>query len=135
MNRQLFIADYKRLCRQYPSEQLPEAVADYVKAMPLMPAHWGDRIVKVDKIIGLCCQHFGVRLEQMAQRNRTESIKYPRQVTIYLLAKRSGWVQERIAELFNRDRTTVVSSRERIQDLIDTDPDIRDEILQLNAQL
>jgi len=135
MNRDLFLSDFKRLRRAYPPEDLPEILADYVKNMPLMPAHWPGNTRHPDKIIRHCCIYFRTNLKKMAMRCRKESIRYPRQATIYLLEKRSGLRHEEIGAIFGLDRTTIISSRDRIQNLIDTNEDIRAELWRLNAKL
>lgn len=136
MNRALFISDYRRLTRQFSPEALPEVLADYVAQIPLNPDHaLVARTVDKDKVIGLCCEHFRVSLLDMIVVSRKEGIRYKRQVTMYLLETRTRMNQTEIGDLFHRDRTTVASTKKRIQDLMDTDLTIREEIALLNAQL
>jgi chromosomal replication initiation ATPase DnaA len=136
MNRELFISDYHRLSRLVGSEELPERLADYVQQMPFNPDHsLAEKTVNKDVVIGLCCQHFKVSLIDMIIPSRKEGIRLIRQMTIYLLETRTRMNQQAIADLFHRDRSTIASTKRRIQDLMDTDLAIREEIALLNAQL
>jgi chromosomal replication initiation ATPase DnaA len=136
MNRQRFISDFRRLARQFSSDLLPEMLADYVEQIPRNKDHATSlNTVDKDVIINLCCQHFKVSLMDMILYCRKESVRYKRQVTIYLLDTRTRMNQTEIAEMFHRDRTTVASTKKRVQDLMDTDMGVREEIAYLNAQL
>lgn len=136
MNRDLFIADVKELVEQVSPEEFPGKMADYVKAMPLDPRHFkGETKVDRDKVIGLCCWHFNVSLEEMTRRCREETLTYIRQVTIYLLFRRTKLSRREIAKLVGRDHSTIRHSILTIIDRMDTDSYVREEVERLNAQL
>jgi chromosomal replication initiation ATPase DnaA len=136
MNRALFISDFNALARLHTPEDLPGVIANYVQKIPINPGHslFAPSVPK-EKVIRVCCSHFKTSLKKMATKDRHWPIRYSRYATIYLLSKRTRLNQEDIALIFNRDRTTVVSSIQALKDVMETDCSLREEIEQLNAQL
>lgn len=117
-------------------EEFPYTLADYVIAMPMDPRHFkGEPKVDRDKVIGLCCWHFGVSLEEMIIRCREETMSYRRQAMIYLLFRRTKLSRREVAKLVGRDHSTIRHSILTIIDRMDTDSHVREEIERLNAQL
>lgn len=136
MNREAFITDYQRLRHIHGARKVAEKLADYIELRFVeRPGPQGPAKVHHDKVIGLCCQHFEISLEDMIKPDRTEAVKYKRQVTAYLLHHRTRMNNVDIGILFNRHRTTILQNVERIQNLMDTDPYIREEVEMLNERL
>lgn len=136
MNRELFISDSQRIFRQYGERGYHEAMADYVKIMPLHPGHaLAESTVDKDKVIGLVCQHFGVSLLDLVKRDNSRPSAYKRHVLIYLLSRRTRMSHEKIAFLFERNRTTITHAIHTMSDDMETDISIRDEVEHLNGQL
>lgn len=136
MNRELFISDFKQLSRMYGPDFLPRALADYVEQIPSNPRHATvEIVVDKDKVIGLCCEHFKTSLLDMVARDRTESIRYKRQIIIYLLRRRTRMSLDGIGRLFERDHSSVAHTCKRIRDLMSVDETVKQEIEQMNAQL
>lgn len=88
-----------------------------------------------DKIIALVEDYFGITLELMCYTSRKREIVYPRQVAMYLLIHYSPLSLKNIGKIFGKDHTTVIHSRQSIQDLIDTNSEIRNQIGNLTLQL
>jgi len=136
MNRDLFLSDFRQLARLHPPEELPTVIADYVKNMCFVPGHSKfEQLVHEDIVIGLCCNHFQMHLEDMAKPDRHMEVRRARQITMYLLASRCGIPHRNIGKLFNRDRTTVTATKHRIEEEMEINQALRLEIEQLNAQL
>jgi len=77
MNRERFISDFKQLSRQYSSDVLPEAMADYVKQNYLSKDLKGkplDGTVHKDKVIGLVCQFYDRPLDVIISGGRKAKI-------------------------------------------------------------
>ncbi|MDN3507726.1 MAG: DnaA/Hda family protein [Simkaniaceae bacterium] len=53
-------------------------------------------------------------------KSRAREIALPRQIAMYLIRKKLGLSYTKIADLFNRDHTTAMSSINKVQDCIDT---------------
>jgi chromosomal replication initiation ATPase DnaA len=136
MNRDLFIADLKQMSRFYSADDLPAKVADYIEKRFIERIFREGRTkVHKDVVIGLCCQYFEVRLEDMVTPSRVEEIRLKRQKTIYLLRCFTRLSTIGIGNLFNRDHTTIIASCRGIEDLMDTDPGIQKEIALLSRLL
>lgn len=124
------------MSRFYAAEDFPAKVADYIEKRFIERIFREGRTkVHKDVVIGLCCQYFDVRLEDMVTPSREEEIRLKRQKTIYLLRAFTRMTTVAIGDLFNRDHTTIISSSRRIEDLIDTDAGIQKEIALLSRLL
>lgn len=89
-----------------------------------------DRIVKVIE------EHFNVTLEQLRTKNRRRVICYPRQVAMYLMYSRTTLTLVDIGEYFGgRDHSTILHSKEAIENLMETEILIREEIETISNKL
>lgn len=80
--------------------------------------------------------HFGRTFEELAVRSRKMSVRYPRQVSMYLLTKYTSLSYSQIGDLFDdRDHTTVIAACQRIQDLLDTEEGVFLEIRNITQKL
>ena len=136
MNRELFIADARRIERQFGKERYLELLADYVERIPLDPDHMlACRTVDKDKIIGLCCEHFKIPLADLIRLSGSGNVKMQRKIIIYLLETRTHMRQQEIADLFCRCRAAIANVKMNVQDLMERDQAVREEIAYLNALL
>ena len=136
MNRELFIADVRRMQRMHGKERFYEALTEYVERLPLDPDHaLAQKKVDKDKVIGLCCERFDVSLMDMVQLNGKADLKLQRKLLIYLLETRTHMRQQEIADLFCRCRAAIANVKMNVQDLMERDQAVREEIAYLNALL
>jgi hypothetical protein len=92
----------------------------------LNPSHWVVPGIKkvykkpdhymVMKIVSSC---FGLTAEQLVEKTRKSDIRIPRQLCQYLLNMK-GYSTEKSASSFNQDHATVINSKKRINELLET---------------
>lgn len=124
-------ADVNRLIRLYPRNQVGEAIVRYIDEYfiaKLSPKKNDHITVDKDVIIGMVCCHFKMSLEKMKERTRAKEICYPRQVMSYFLATRSPMSLKAIGNMFDQDHTSIMSSRNKIIDAYDKNPNTRQDI-------
>lgn len=80
---------------------------------------------KVMFIVMVVEKHTGVKLETFKLPTRKRLIITPRQICMYFLKLHTDYSLDRIGQIFGKDHGTVIHSRKQIDDLIETDKEIR----------
>lgn len=92
--------------------------------------------ISVEQIIDVVCRYYGVSPEVLSSSSRKSNIAYPRQVAMYLSRTETEASLLQVgAQLGNRDHTTVLHGYEKIASLIETDPQLRRDVLEIKALL
>lgn len=74
------------------------------------------RAVDAKFIMEVVGKEYGVKVEQLTGKKRTQSIAYPRQIAMYLTRELTELSLPKIGEEFNRDHTTVIHACEKISE-------------------
>ncbi len=94
------------------------------------------RALSPRRIMEATAQVFGIELEQLRGRRRTNAIVTPRQMCMYLMRKHTGMSFGDIGqELGGRDHTTVMHGCDKIESLATTDPQLRGLLLEVTQAL
>ncbi len=92
--------------------------------------------VTIDSIQRLVAERFDMRLADMASRRRPASIAGPRQIAMYLSRRLTKSSLMEIGEAFGgRDHGTVIHAVRKVTARIDTDPEVRIQVSQIEAEL
>ncbi|WP_374689369.1 chromosomal replication initiator protein DnaA, partial [Promineifilum sp.] len=92
--------------------------------------------VTVEQVLDIICRYYNVTAEALDSSSRKSAIAYPRQVAMYLSRTETEASLPQIgARLGNRDHTTVLHGYEKIAALVETDPQLRRDILEIKAML
>lgn len=90
----------------------------------------------VNEVVEAACNYYGVSSEDLSGSSRKRSIAYPRQMVMYLARTETKASLPQIGELLgNRDHTTILYGYEKISGLIETDPSVRRDSLEIKAAL
>ena len=89
----------------------------------------------VELIIKEVSTAFKLTQKQMFLLSRTYKFIRPRQVAQYLLYRTSNMNQDAIAAIFNQERTTILHSVKTIQNMIDTNAEFADKVLQIRSKI
>lgn len=84
--------------------------------------------------INAILDHYGYTLEKVKEKGRKQEVVTARMVCICALYFEHKWTLKKVGEYFNRDHTTMVHSIQRIRNLIDTEPDFKEEIKSLSPK-
>jgi chromosomal replication initiator protein len=78
------------------------------------------------EILKSVASHYGLRLSDLKAKTNAKPIAFPRQVAMYLCRKLTGLSYPEIGRLFNdKHHSTVMHSVEKIEKLVEDDPDFR----------
>jgi chromosomal replication initiator protein len=92
--------------------------------------------VTVDAIQKLVAEYFDIRLADMTSRRRPANIAFPRQIAMYLSRKLTGGSLVEIGEAFGgRDHGTVIHACKKVEQMMQTDDQIRQTVAALGARL
>lgn len=92
--------------------------------------------VDIDKVINVVCNYYNVTLEALCSSSRSRTIAFPRQIAMYLARTETDESLPQIGvKLGNRDHTTILYGYDKIAGLIETDPQLRRNILELKAAI
>jgi len=94
------------------------------------------RMVTIDSIQRAVAEHYDIRLADMTSRRRPASIAMPRQVAMYLSRTMTKSSLIEIGEAFGgRDHGTVIHAVKKVTSAVETDPEFRDRVERLQAEL
>ncbi|MFB0947470.1 MAG: chromosomal replication initiator protein DnaA, partial [Spirosomataceae bacterium] len=91
-----------------------------------------DREVTIDTIIDAIAETYDVRIPDLKGKSRLRSIVLPRQVAMYLAKNLTNLSLKSIGYHFGgRDHSTVIHAIHTINDLMDTNRDLKDKVTRL----
>jgi chromosomal replication initiation ATPase DnaA len=114
------------------------------KLKDLLDQHLNIKTIRMDKeqqkeyaveIAEKVCNYYQIKYGQMMSKYRGEEVTLARQMTMYLTKEKTALNGEEIAQLFNRDRTTVLHSISKIKGQLSNkfDDTIKKDVFNLNV--
>jgi len=92
--------------------------------------------ISIDQVIDIVCRYYSVTAEALSSSSRKSTIAYPRQVAMYIARTETEASLPQIgAALGNRDHTTILHGCEKITGLVEIDPQLRRDVLEIKAML
>ena len=92
--------------------------------------------VKADHVINIVADAYNLSPDQMMGRERSRNVALPRQIAMYLMREEGNISLPQIGEaLGGRDHTTVMYGCDKIADLLETDDNIRRQVIEIREQL
>ena len=94
------------------------------------------REVSIDYIQKTVCEYFEVPLEKLKEKTRKRAIVQARQLSMFLAKNYTKNSLKVIGKHFGgRDHSTVIHSCQAIQNLLDTDPDFKDNVEDIQKKI
>ena len=90
---------------------------------------------RMDDIIMAVSKKYGVSREDILSDKRNAEIALPRHICVYLARTCTNLSQAQIGKSINRDRTTIISSENKVKSLMEEDHDFSLEINELVRQI
>jgi chromosomal replication initiator protein len=88
-----------------------------------------DRRVTIEEIQKRVAEHWGLRVTDMTSSRRARTVARPRQVAMYLAKQFTDRSLPEIGRMFgNRDHTTVMHAVSRVAELMEADPDFKEQV-------
>ena len=92
--------------------------------------------VRPDDVLSKVAEVFGVTVDRLLGRDRSQDIALPRQVAMYLLREESNFSLPQIGNaLGGRDHTTVMYACDKVADLLERDDRLRRQVIKVREQI
>lgn len=122
------VVAYSQLMGGQPNVQLAEmALSDLINRAANL---------SIQDISAAVADYYGITLDDLVSPSRSRKIARPRQLAMYLAREETDSSLPQIGRaLGNRDHTTVLYGCGKIGDLMETNPSLRREVLEIKARL
>ena len=92
--------------------------------------------VQPDQVITTVAEAYGVSMDRMLGRERSQQVALPRQIAMYLLREEANISLPQIGEaLGGRDHTTIMYGCSKVADLLERDDKLRRRVIEIREQL
>jgi chromosomal replication initiator protein len=92
--------------------------------------------VTIDRVINTVASYYQVTVEGLRSNSRSRTVAFPRQMAMYLARTETGMSYPQIGvKLGNRDHTTILYGYEKISGLVESDTNVRRDVLEIKATL
>jgi chromosomal replication initiator protein len=92
--------------------------------------------VHLDNVLQSVAAVFGVTVDRILGRDRTQDVVLPRQIVMYLLRVEADYSLPQIGDaLGGRDHTTVMYGCEKVADLLERDDRLRRQVIKVREQI
>ncbi len=91
--------------------------------------------ISIDLIKTVVSDKYGMDKKDFKSPRKTEAIAFPRQIAMFLACDLTEMSLPEIGDSFNRDHTTVMFARDKIKQLVHSDPYFNEVINQLIAKI
>jgi len=89
-----------------------------------------------ERVRELVADHFSISIGDLSSEKRSKAIAFPRQIAMYLSCMLTTSTQDEIATCFGKtDHGTVIYARDKIEENINTDPQLKNTIEVLKKKL
>ncbi len=105
-----------------------EITADFTKDVLKDLIRAPERSIRVEDIQKICAEYFRLPLEAIKGKRRTNSIVFPRQVSMYVCRRMTDCSLTEIGAKFGRDHTTVIYACDKIEQTITSDRNSKDAV-------
>ncbi len=87
-----------------------------------------DKLISIENIQRTVVEYYKIKMADMSSKRRTRSVARPRQIAMALAKELTNHSLPEIGDAFGgRDHTTVLHACRKIKELIELDPDIRED--------
>jgi len=94
-----------------------------------------ERKIDIETIKNVVAEKYNIEMKDFAAKKRTEAVAFPRQVAMYLACTLTEMTLKDIGEVFGRDHATVNFARNKISQMVQTDPYFNETMNQMLAKI
>ena len=92
--------------------------------------------VQLDNVLQSVSEVFGVTIDRLLGRDRSQDVALPRQIAMYLLREEANYSLPQIGDaLGGRDHTTVMYACDKVADLLERDDRLRRQVIKVREQI
>ncbi len=125
----------KRLFAHHSLEQTPVTKESIDQAISYIDPGNIPTGILVEKILSVVTKHFGISIEEIKSRKRTENVSNARHTAIYIIRNMTQLSLDEIGKIFGRDHSTAVFSISKIETNIKTKNKTGSEIKKLIKEI
>jgi len=111
-----------------------DAVKEIIKDHISDPEH-DDRKITIELIKDVVAAKYNLELKDFSAKKRTEAIAFPRQVAMYLATSLTDLSLTDIGDAFGRDHATVMYAKNKIGQMVQTDPYFNETLNQMISKM
>lgn len=120
---------YTKLVAYTSLMDMPITIETAQKVLNDMNIDTQARVITFDCIVRSVAEYYKIKVEDLSNKKRTQSIAYPRQIAMYLCRDLADLSYPKIGELFGgRDHTTVIHAYEKISKGKNSDKKIKEDL-------
>jgi chromosomal replication initiator protein len=93
------------------------------------------RVFDPEVIIKTSLEYFNLTIEQLQDTSRKRTLVLPRQIIMYFLTEYTDLTYLEIGNIFKKDHTTVIYSKDTVKDLISTDDSVKEKVEELKKKI
>jgi chromosomal replication initiator protein len=94
----------------------------------------GDKI-SIETIIGVVAEKYQLDPKDLRSKGRRDAVVLPRQMAMYLACELTDLSTTNVGDAFGKDHTTVIYARNKIQNMVHTDPFINEMVNNLITKI
>jgi chromosomal replication initiator protein len=92
--------------------------------------------VHLDNVLQSVSEVFGITVDRLLGRDRSQEVALPRQIAMYLLREEANYSLPQIGNaLGGRDHTTVMYACDKVADLLERDDRLRRQVIKVREQI
>ncbi|OGR53419.1 MAG: hypothetical protein A2049_09290 [Elusimicrobia bacterium GWA2_62_23] len=111
-----------------------DAVKEIIKDHISDPEH-DDKKVTIELIKNVVSDKYNIEMKDFNSKKRNENIAFPRQVAMYLACSLTEMSLNDIGDAFGRDHATVLYAKNKIGQMVQTDPYFNETLNQMIAKI
>ena len=111
-----------------------DAVKEIIKDHISDPEH-EDKKVEIELIKNIVSDKYNIELKDFNSKKRNENIAFPRQVAMYLACSLTDLSLNDIGDAFGRDHATVLYAKNKIGQMVQTDPYFNETLNQIISKI
>ncbi|MEI7481132.1 MAG: chromosomal replication initiator protein DnaA [Elusimicrobiota bacterium] len=121
-------------CANMSTQPTIDIVKEIIKDH-MAPGDQEENNIHIDTIKTVVADKYGMDRKDFKSPRKTEAIAFPRQIAMFLACDLTEMSLPEIGAAFNRDHTTVMFARDKIKQLVHTDPYFNEVINQLISKI
>lgn len=111
-----------------------DAVKEIIKDHITDPEH-DEKKVTVELIKDVVAAKYNMEIKDFSAKKRTEAVAFPRQVAMYLACSMTDMSLNDIGDAFGRDHATVMYAKNKIGQMVQTDPYFNETLNQMISKI
>ena len=89
----------------------------------------------VEIILNAVCKHYNIKMKELKGTSRAKQFSLPRQIAMYLIRRYANLGFREVSQIFDKDHSTAVHACQKIEQEIESDPELKRNVEAIREQL